>query len=80
MEATLVKVGNSVSVRLAKHVLQQAQLKAGDRVELTVQRGRRILIVPRRKKPTLEELLKGMKPKNWHPRADWGAPVGKEAW
>ena len=80
METTLVKIGNSVSVRLSKPLLEQARLKAGDRVELVVQAGRRVVMVPKRKKPTLADLLKGMKPAHWQPRVDWGGRAGKEPW
>ena len=71
MEASLIKVGNSTSLPLAKPILVRAKLKAGDPVELTVLRNGKIVIAPKRRKYTLDELLKGMNRKNWQPLVDW---------
>ncbi len=80
MEATLIRVGNSANIRLAKPILAQSKLRIGDKVELTVIRGGKIVITPQKRKYTLREMLKGMKPKNWQPLINWGEPVGKEKW
>jgi antitoxin MazE len=80
MDATLIKVGNSTSLRLAKPLLSKANLKAGDQVQLTVSKNGKIVIAPKRKKYTVEDMVRGMKPKRWQPLVNWGPPTGQEEW
>lgn len=75
----LAKWGSSLAVRLPKAILEAARLKAGDQLEIEVQ-DRTIVIQPAASKPTLQELLDGITPKNRHSATDWGKPVGKEVW
>lgn len=75
----LSKWGSSLAVRIPKAILEAAQWKAGDELEIELQ-NRTLVIQPAASKPTLQELLDGVTPENCHPATDWGAPVGKEAW
>ena len=75
----LAKWGSSLAIRIPKAILEAAQLKAGDEVEIEVQNCV-IVIQAAAEKPTLEQLLDGITPENCHPATDWGRPVGKEAW
>ena len=68
-----------MAVRIPKAILEAAQLKAGDELEIELQ-DRTIVMQPTASKPTLQELLDGITPENCHPATDWGQPVGKEAW
>jgi antitoxin MazE len=76
---SLAKWGSSLAVRIPKAMLEAAQLKAGDELEIELQ-DRTIVIQPAASKPTLQELLDGITPENCHPATDWGKRVGKEAW
>ena len=76
------KWGNSQGLRLTKAVLDDAQLKVGDEVDVSVQ-GKQIVIEPAKRirgRYRLSELLARM-PKDYQvEEVDWGPPVGKEEW
>jgi len=82
MLTKLQKWGNSQGLRFSKAVLEEAQLKVGDQVSVSVQ-GQKIVIEPATKirgKYRLKDLVSKM-PKNYKAEVvDWGAPVGKEEW
>ncbi len=80
MERKLVKWGNSIGIRLPRHLVDQAALKPGDAVDVAVSEDGRIVITPRRRRPTLDELLRGITEENRHHEAEWGEPAGEEAW
>jgi antitoxin MazE len=84
MSAKLTKVGNSVSVRLPKTVLAELKLQAGDSVDIQVAKRQIVLkpvrIAKSRKRVTLQELVRGLKPEHLQPEVEWGAPEGNEAW
>ncbi len=76
---SLAKWGSSLAVRIPKAILEAAQLKAGDELEIELH-DRTIVIQPAADKPTLQELVDGITPENCHPVTDWGGPLGNEAW
>ena len=72
--------GNSLALRIPKAFAQQAKVKKGSRIKLTVEKNR-LVMEPIEKKPvTLKQLLAGVTPENIHPETDWGKPMGKEIW
>ena len=75
----LAKWGTSLAVRIPRRLLEAAQWKAGEELELEV-RDRTLVIQPAAHKPTLDELLAGITPDNCHPATDWGSPAGNEEW
>ncbi len=77
--AQLVKWGNSHAVRLPKAVVEQAEIREGDELELTVRQGT-IEIAKAHPKLTLEVLVKGITPENQHGESSWGRPAGGEVW
>ncbi len=82
MEQTIQKWGNSLAVRIPKAFAEQAKIREGTTLEVSVEEGRVILTPkkPRTSKYTLEEMLAGITDDNMHEAVDWGAPVGKEIW
>jgi antitoxin MazE len=82
MVTKVQKWGNSQGLRLAKQVLEDANISVGDDVDVKVKDGI-IIISPagrKRGKYTLQELVSRI-PKNYKGiESDWGKPVGKEAW
>ena len=82
MQATISKWGNSLALRLPRHVADQARLVEGATVEILVEDGG-LKIIPSRKKFRLSELLEG-EPRRVEKVAsaeiDWGKPKGDEAW
>lgn len=73
---TVSKWGNSLALRLPQHLAESVNLSAGQTVELAVE-DEALVIRPTRKKPKLADLLKGYERRA---EADWGVPVGDEAW
>lgn len=73
------KWGNSFGIRIPKEFIEELNLKQGSEIEL-----RKIddilQIIPKKRKPTLEELMAKITPENQHDEIDWGTPQGKEVW
>ena len=82
MLAKVQKWGNSQGLRFPKAILEEAQIHIGDEVNISVQKGQ-IIVEPATKvrgKYVLSELVSRM-PKTYQvEEANWGKPVGKEAW
>jgi antitoxin MazE len=82
MVTKIQKWGNSQGLRLAKQVLEDAQLSVGDDVDVAARDGL-IVIAPTRRirgKRSLQELVSRI-PKNYKAEEmDWGQPVGREVW
>ncbi|MEH2245996.1 AbrB/MazE/SpoVT family DNA-binding domain-containing protein [Nostoc sp.] len=80
MTTVVTKWGNSLAIRLPKALAEQVNVKEGTDITFSVS-GNSIVITPQqRKKYTLDELLEGMTPDNFHPEIDTGSAVGNEVW
>ncbi|HEX3556353.1 MAG TPA: AbrB/MazE/SpoVT family DNA-binding domain-containing protein [Thermoanaerobaculia bacterium] len=77
MRAKVQKWGNSLAVRIPKPAAQENGLCAEADVEMSVRQGS-LILAPTRREYTLEELVKGITPKNRHEETDFGPPVGRE--
>jgi len=82
MLTKLQKWGNSQGVRFTKAILDQAQIRVGDQVNVSVRKGR-IIVEPVRTvrgeydlKDLISKLPDDYRTGEW----DWGPPVGKETW
>jgi antitoxin MazE len=69
---TVQKWGNSLAIRIPKDVAERVAINQGSELELNVVNGREIILVPKRKAPTLEELLAKITPENRHTEIDFG--------
>ena len=82
MVTKVQKWGNSQGLRLAKHLLEEANISIGDDVEVTG-KGGVIIISPvkrPREKRDLKELVSRI-PRNYQAgEVDWGKQVGRETW
>lgn len=78
MQTTISKWGNSLGLRLPRHLAEAARLVEGATVKLEIEGGS-IRITPTRKRFKLSELLEGEDPSRGE-EFDWGAPKGKEQW
>jgi antitoxin MazE len=81
----LIKIQKSENIEeicFTKNILEAAQMKVGDEVQVTIQNGRIIIegVTRTHKRADLKALLAQM-PENYQPEElDWGKPVGKEEW
>lgn len=80
MEVLVKKWGNSAAVRIPASIVEAADLKLDQPVDVREERGR-IVIEPKRTQVfTLAALVRKMTPANLHDPVDTGPAVGREAW
>lgn len=77
MIVTVSKWGNSLGVRIPRDLVNEAGLHDGARVDIRADGGR-IVISPRPRRYTLEELLVNVTPEAMRQAFDWGPDVGRE--
>ncbi|MGV2831402.1 AbrB/MazE/SpoVT family DNA-binding domain-containing protein [Myxosarcina sp. GI1(2024)] len=80
MNSQIGQWGNSLTVRLPKHISQSLGLKVNDRLSITEDNGRIILEpIEELEELSLDELLSQViEPPE--PEVDWGKPEGDEIW
>jgi antitoxin MazE len=79
MHTQVGKWGNSLAVRIPDACAQDMKLVEGMLLEVSLVDGG-LLLRPRAKEYTLEELVAGITPENVHGETDWGEAVGRESW
>ena len=79
MRTVVKKWGNSASVRIPAAVMQAAQLRIDETVDVREESGRIVIEPAERKEFDLAKLLKQITPDNIHEEVSFGRPVGKEA-
>lgn len=79
MNTQLAKWGNSLAIRLPKGAVEQAGLKEGDHLDLRITESGE-MVLRRAPKYTLAGLVKHINDDNRPEPAEWGGPVGREAW
>jgi antitoxin MazE len=80
METKVAKWGNSLGVRLPKTLVEETNLKPGDRMTIVVNRGGKIVLAPKRSRIGLDELLREMRSARKRDEVDWGKARGRESW
>jgi antitoxin MazE len=80
MRPRVARWGNSLAVRIPKSVATQAQLHAGDDVEVRADSPGTVRIRAQKRRKTLAALVRQISTKNRHRESDWGAPRGNEIW
>ncbi len=79
MTATISKWGNSQGLRFPKDIMEEINLKVGDKVELKTENNTVIIKPLRRKKIDINELVKKI-PKDYNPSEVFTDKVGLEEW
>jgi antitoxin MazE len=80
MRTRVQKWGNSLALRIPRAFALEVGLQEDGEVELSVDRGRLVVVPPVAPSYTLAELLADVRPSNLHKETDWGPPAGKEVW
>ncbi len=80
METTMRKWGNSLGVRIPKAFAEEAGVREGSAVDISIAGGDIVIRRLRRRSVNLDDLLARVTPENLHAEIDTGAPVGREAW
>ncbi|BAN95198.1 hypothetical protein E05_04320 [Plautia stali symbiont] len=75
---TIKEMGQQSSIRIPSSVMQSASLSVDDKLELSVEDGKLILVPLREKVYSLDALLDEITDDNVHDKIDFGPSVGKE--
>jgi len=79
MDAQISKWGNSLAIRLPKHLADQVQFTEGTSVTLSIEEGA-IVLRKAGRSYALDQLLAGITPENIHREIQTGSAVGLEVW
>jgi antitoxin MazE len=79
MQAQVLKWGNSLAVRIPKHIADDAHLQLGDALEIAVAADGVLQIQRLAEVPTLAELVAQITPENRYAEVSPGSEVGREA-
>ena len=80
MRVRVQKWGNSLALRIPKPFAEDAGVREGTVVGLSVSEGRLVAAPLRARKTHLKDLLAKVTKANLHDEVDTGPPVGREVW
>ena len=84
MKVKFLKWGNSLALRVPNAFAQEIGATVGKAATMEVRDGKLVIEIAkpnrRRRRYTLEELVRGISPENRHRELEWGPPVGNEVW
>lgn len=80
MQTKIQKWGNSLALRIPKAFALNVNIKQNELVDLSIEKGKIVIMPIAQKEYSLEELLEGVSENNLHSEFDTGAPTGKEIW
>ena len=78
MRAQVQKWGNSLALRIPRHVVEAADLKEGDSLDINVSAAGSVHLEKTGKVPTLAELVAQITPENRYEEISTGPDIGKE--
>jgi antitoxin MazE len=78
MRVNVKKWGNSTAVRIPSAVMEDADFRVDDTVDVRAEDGRIVIELVRETDYELSQLLDRITPENLHGSVDFGGPVGKE--
>jgi antitoxin MazE len=79
MRITVKKWGNSASVRIPAAIMEAANLRLDDAVDVREEAGRIVIDPVRPSAYDVDELVARITPENVHSGVEFGPPVGKES-
>jgi antitoxin MazE len=80
MRVQVQKWGNSLALRIPKPVAEEARIKQGTVVVLSLAKGKLVASPVPEDRHTLKKLLAGVTAENLHAEVDFGPAVGREVW
>jgi antitoxin MazE len=80
MRTKVRKWGNSLGVRIPKAFAEEAAVREGSAVDVSVSEGRIVVTPVAARRYTLETLLAGVTTENRHAAVATGRPRGREVW
>jgi antitoxin MazE len=79
MRVNVKKWGNSTAVRIPAAVMDAADFRIDDTVDVRAEGGKIVIELVRETDYDLDQLLDRITPENLHSEVDFGGPIGKEA-
>jgi antitoxin MazE len=80
MASRITKWGNSLGLRIPKVLAEQAGLKEGSFVDVSLEDGRILIRAVQPPSLRLDDLLAAVHDGNVHEEVSTGEPVGREVW
>jgi antitoxin MazE len=80
MQGKVQKWGNSLGVRIPKHLADEAGLREQSEIEFSLVKGALVVRPVRRPALALDSLLEGVSESNLHGEELAGPAVGRESW
>jgi antitoxin MazE len=80
MRVQIQKWGNSLALRIPKPFAEEAAVREGTVVDLSLTEGKLIAVPAAKARITLRRLLSKVTKDNLHKEVDFGSAAGREAW
>jgi antitoxin MazE len=80
MKTRIQRWGNSLALRIPKPFAVEAGIEENSSVELSLEKGKLIIVSSQKPKFILKQLLSQVDKDNLHPEVETGPPVGREVW
>lgn len=80
MRVQIQKWGNSLALRIPKPFAEEAEVREGTVVNLSLAEGKLVAVPDVKGRYTLKQLLSKVTKDNLHKEASFGSAVGREAW
>ncbi len=80
MKTRVRKWGNSLALRIPKSFAQEVGLENASAVNVSLVKGKLVIALVAKSKPSLQQLLARITPENVHDETDLGMSVGREIW
>jgi antitoxin MazE len=80
VKTTVRKWGNSLGLRIPKSFAEEASIREGTPVDLSISDGELIIRPLRESTYSLQDLVSRVTKANLHDEASFGEPEGQEAW
>ncbi|PYJ69796.1 MAG: AbrB/MazE/SpoVT family DNA-binding domain-containing protein [Verrucomicrobia bacterium] len=81
MKTVVQQWGNSLAVRIPRHIARESHIGRGTRVEVSIANGNLVLTpLSKCRSYSLASLVRKITPANRHAEIDFGRPVGHEVW
>jgi antitoxin MazE len=81
MKTVVQQWGNSLAVRIPRHMARESHIGRGTHVEVSIANGKLVLTpLSKRRSYSLASLVKRITSANRHVEIDLGRPMGREVW
>ena len=80
MRVQIQKWGNSLALRIPKPFAEEAEVREGTVVDLSLAEGKLVAVPDLKRRYTLKQLLSKVTKDNLHKEVSFGSAVGREGW